>query len=342
MSVPFIHQTDLFRPHMDPDDHWDLATVYALAAAGHIDLKGILIDTPPDTKRDPDVLAVAQMNHITGLSVPCVVGSALPMRSRRDTQAEAPPPDRRGVEFLLSLMRESSSPVVISIAGSCRDVALAANAAPELFERGCAAIYLNAGYGSNEIEDSWELEYNVRLNRAAFAALFDIPCPVYWLPCFEDMRRGSVQEWGTFWRFRQREILNEVSPVLQRYFAFMLGRVEQSGWLGFLRREDVSSILREKHEDFRNMWCTAGFLHAAGRTVTSEGEMVTLEQGRENQVYTFEPIEITCDDSGVTRWRPDTGSTGRYIFHLCSREHYQHAMTSVLKSLLSTLGAGAF
>ena len=24
--VPTLHVTDLFRPHNDPDDHWDLAT----------------------------------------------------------------------------------------------------------------------------------------------------------------------------------------------------------------------------------------------------------------------------------------------------------------------------
>ncbi|MGB2958100.1 MAG: hypothetical protein WBD30_04375 [Bacteroidota bacterium] len=341
MSVSVIHQTDLFRPHMDPDDHWDLATIYALATAGDIDLRGILIDSPPHTKLNPDVMAVAQMNHITGLSVPCAVGSSLPMRSRRETQACAPVSDRSGVEFLLSLMRGSSSPLVINVVGSCRDVALAANSAPELFESKCAAIYLNAGYGSNEIDDSWELEYNVRLDRPAFAALFDVPCPVYWLPCFEDMRRGTVQEWGTFWRFRERDLLQEVTPDLQRYFAFMLGRLEQSGWFGFLHGGDVSSIFRDTYEDFRNMWNTAGFLHVAGRTVSTEGEIVTLGEPGESPVYGFEPIGVTCDDGGVTRWRTETGSTGRYIFHVCSLERYQEAMTRALTSLLSAFGTRA-
>ncbi len=31
--IPLIHETDLFRPHIDPDDHFDLACVYALAHA---------------------------------------------------------------------------------------------------------------------------------------------------------------------------------------------------------------------------------------------------------------------------------------------------------------------
>jgi hypothetical protein len=339
VSIPVIHQTDLFRPYNDPDDHWDLATLYALATTEDFDLKGILIDSPPETRFNPDVMAVAQMNHLAGLSVPCAVGSAIPMRDRRGTAVDVPSSDRGGVEFLLSLMRESPSPVVINLVGSCRDVALAANTAPELFESKCAAIYLNAGYGSRRIEDSWELEYNVRLDRTAFAALFDIPCRVYWLPCFEDLRRGSIQEWGTFWRFREREILQEVAPELQRYFAFMLGRLEQSDWLGFLRYGDVQSILRDTYNESRNMWNTPAFLHAAGKTVSPEGEIVPLDQSGETPVYGFEPIGVSCDDRGVTRWQMEAGSTGRYIFRVCDRDRYQEAMTRALQSLLSKLGA---
>ena len=65
--IPMIHVTDLFRPHDDPDDHWDLASVYALALQGKVDLRGILIDFPkPERANDPDVLAVAQLNYLTG------------------------------------------------------------------------------------------------------------------------------------------------------------------------------------------------------------------------------------------------------------------------------------
>ena len=30
--IPAIHSTDLFHPHGDPDDHYDLATAFAMAA----------------------------------------------------------------------------------------------------------------------------------------------------------------------------------------------------------------------------------------------------------------------------------------------------------------------
>ncbi|WP_158500208.1 hypothetical protein [Sinorhizobium arboris] len=48
MTIRLVHQTDLFRPYSDPDDHWDLACVYALAASGQPELGGVLVDFPTD------------------------------------------------------------------------------------------------------------------------------------------------------------------------------------------------------------------------------------------------------------------------------------------------------
>ena len=61
-----VHQTDLFHPHGDPDDHWDLASVYALAMRGAFDLRGVMLDYPPDHRAgDPATLAMAQLGFIT-------------------------------------------------------------------------------------------------------------------------------------------------------------------------------------------------------------------------------------------------------------------------------------
>jgi hypothetical protein len=82
-GVPLIHVTDLYRPHIDPDDHWDLACVYAMAQRGDVDLRAVVIDYPPVEPKGhaPDLAAVAQMNRITGLSVPVAVGSSHLMKS---------------------------------------------------------------------------------------------------------------------------------------------------------------------------------------------------------------------------------------------------------------------
>jgi hypothetical protein len=40
-SVPVIYCMDLFHPHGDPDDHFDLATLYAMP---ELDIKGVVLD----------------------------------------------------------------------------------------------------------------------------------------------------------------------------------------------------------------------------------------------------------------------------------------------------------
>ena len=363
-AVPMLHVTDLFRPHNDPDDHWDLACVYALVRQGRVDLRAIMVDYPPDPRdNDPDVLGVAQMNYLTGQAVPVVVGSPRPMRSRDDTQREATPWEDGGIRVLLRLLRESPRPVVINVLGSCRDVAVAGNRDPELFAKKCAALYLNAGTGTpdrgtpNAKDRVWEpatkaarLEYNVSLNPAAYAALFDLPCPIYWMPCFEERPDGEqgtpqVMEFGTFYRFLQSDILPHLSPPVKNFFAWMYkhGRAEKAGpppgrdWLRYLLGPNDDALLAYQGALYRNMWCTGGFFHATGLIVTRDGRIIPRAGSGQDAVFTFEPIRVQCADDGVTQWTPDARSQDRFIFRVLDRARYAAAMTAAMKTLLQTL-----
>ena len=40
--VPILYSTDLYHPHDDPDDHFDLLTLFAIP---EFDIRGIVIDT---------------------------------------------------------------------------------------------------------------------------------------------------------------------------------------------------------------------------------------------------------------------------------------------------------
>ena len=134
--TPVIHATDLYHFHCDPDDHWDLATIYSLAYLGDIDLLGILIDYPtkPDLG-DPDAMGVAQMNYMTGKVVPFVVGSPFTMTDRNDIQPQATPAEHQGVNWLLNTLQKSEVPVVINIVGAATNVAVALKKNPELFRK---------------------------------------------------------------------------------------------------------------------------------------------------------------------------------------------------------------
>jgi hypothetical protein len=384
-----LHATDLFRPHNDPDDHWDLACVYALACDNQVDLLGVLVDFPVAGRRnDPDAMAVAQMNYISGQAAPLIVGSPRPVTSRPDKgpqpmlgaglptppeQATGGLPQRfgiisrsrshqgarpeaaeaggRGVRAVLSLLDKSPRPVVINITGCCRDIAIAGETAPDLFARKCARIYVNAGTGSPDKTKASRLEYNVSLDPAAYAALFRLPCPIYWMPCFEEMgtppgaAERPVMRFGAYYRFRHADILPHLSEEAQNYFTFMYrGGQPAKGqpapaanWLQCLLGPKDEAELARQGNLYRSMWCTAGFLHATGRTVTRDGRIVPLAEAKDAAVFTFDPIEVACDESGVTQWRPNAAGSNRYILHVRDVDRYQPAMTAALKTLLMKL-----
>jgi len=331
--VPLVHCTDLFHPHNDPDDHWDLACVYALAHAGWADLKAVVLDYPP-RGGGPDTMAVGQMNAITGLAA-CAVTGAPPGTDATDA-AEAP-----GIRAMLEALRTSPRPVVITVVGHCRDLVLAARAAPDLFREKCRAVYLNAGSGTPDHEKAKRLEYNVGLDPASYAAVFDLPCPVYWMPCFEVVPgQGAgweVMAYGTFWRFRQDAILPHLSPRMQQFFLYMLSRSTDPKWLRFLEAAPDADLVARVGRQHRNMWCTAGFLHLAGRTVTRDGRIVPLAGAGKEAVCTFEPVAVSCDAGGVTTWRPDADARDRFLFHVLDTGRYTEAMTRAMKTLLTTL-----
>jgi hypothetical protein len=347
-----IHATDLFRPHNDPDDHFDLATVFALAAQGRFELLAVMIDHPPEgLAADPDVLAVAQLARITGLAVPVLTGSP-----RRLDPAEAVRPEHRddtaGVRALLRILRDSARPVAISIVGSARDVALAGRLEPSLFARKCAGIYLNSGSGTPDKAKASRLEYNVGLDPASYAAIFGLPCPVYWLPCFEVAPGGGTPfapgEFGTYYRFLQKDVFERLSPRPQNYFAFMLRQGESErefqtegdalrpSWLRTLEGPPDQALLERQGSRFRNMWSTAGFFHAAGLSVGGTGQAAPRD-ATDSPVFTFDPVRVRCGADGVTEWTPDPASRGRYLFHVRDRDRYARAMTAALGDLLSTL-----
>jgi hypothetical protein len=334
-KIPMIHATDLYHIHCDPDDHWDLATIYALGYLGNVDLLGILIDYPSKPELgDPDVMGVAQLNYYTGQMVPSVVGSPYPMANRNDIQPKASNIEHQGINWLLDTLDKSKSPVVINIVGAATNVAVALKKNPVLFKKKCKAIYLNAG-SANSIKDK-KLEYNVKLNPLAYAAIFDAPCPVYWMPCTTRTNIGEIGEYGTYYRFIQKEILPDLPAKLQNFFLFMLGQKKSHEWFKYLNGKPETDLLNQFGDSVRHMWCTAGFLHAAGKKVTSDGEIVLLNSG-ENSVFSFIPVKTSCNDIGYVDWEIENDSPNRYIFHVNDTTNYQKAMTIAMKKLLLQL-----
>ncbi len=105
----------LFHPHDDPDDHFDLATIFAMP---EVDLKGIVLDQGDKQLNRPGAIPVSQMNKITGRNAPTVLGLTEKLKTPTDKALDQRPEFQKGVEFILHTLRNSPSPVMITTVGS--------------------------------------------------------------------------------------------------------------------------------------------------------------------------------------------------------------------------------
>ncbi|MBQ1456131.1 MAG: hypothetical protein IIZ25_09830 [Thermoguttaceae bacterium] len=335
--VPLIlHQTDLFRPHGDPDDHFDLATVFALALRGQAKIAGIVIDSPPPRRvGDPDVAAIAQMNRLCGLCVPAAVGSGPLMSSITDSMPQLDRTDCGAIELILSALRGAPGRLHITCVGSASDIAVAALRDPELFAGRCAAIHLDAGSAHDNPDRPEQLEFNVSLNPIAYASLFSSPAPICWYPCWDTTESWQCGPNGAFYKMSHRVALDGISKRLRNFFTFMLDRTESAKWLAALDADMDDRHWEEILTHNRGMWSTASILRAAGQTVTRDGDIVPEDAIDPNDtLYRMESIEVTCTSDGFTTWKHSEKKTNRQIFHILDLERYPLAMGHAVNTLL--------
>ena len=204
--------------------------------------------------------------------------------------------------------------------GSCIDVALALNAQPERFERNCAAIYLHAGAA----QDDRQLEYNVALAPWAYARVHAAPCPVYWLPCFhrvpdwgkEDMRIGA---WHVLPLCAGGYFAGTSSARAKLFFVYV-HECANPRYLMALEQPVDKAALAQYSAQARNMWCTAGLLHAAGWAVNARGELIPV--GSPQAIYDFMPVKVVCTPEGRTEWSEcEAENAHSYLFTCAMRRH---------------------
>jgi hypothetical protein len=296
--LPVLYSTDLFHPHSDPDDHYDLATLFAM---GEFDVKGVVLDLGKTQKRRLGEPALKQMIEISGRRVPYAIGLGERLRSADDKKLDEPEEFQGGVALILSALKESKEKVTLFTTGSVRDVAAAFNREPALLREKVAAIYFNAGRGPDGNQD----ECNVVYDPVAYARLFESGLPLYWCPCFG--RDG----YGTFFSADQATVVGACTERVQNYFAYCLTK-SNADPLQFL-----DSGPHPLPTGSRSMWCTAPFFHAAGRSVYElpNGEFAALPPpsvaplpsgARPVQAFDFVPARARLADLGTQPAQPPT------------------------------------
>lgn len=326
--VHVIYGTDLFHPHDDPDDHYDLATLFALS---NFEIDAILLDLGDRQRARPGRIPLEQMFRLTGRKAPYAVGLSAPLKSADDQGLDRPAEDQRAIELLLETLRKAPAPVTLITAGSVRDVCAAFNREPELLRNKIDRLYINIGSASDSVE------WNVKLDLHAYLGVMRSGLPVYWCPCIP----VEPNPYSTYWKFQQGQMLEGLPTPVLNFFVYALQRV----------RPDELDPIRAIETDLRpwrqlpglsdrNMWCTASFLDAAGYAVkkTEPGYAPVLNPGEDAvDVFSFVPANVEIDDQGQTRSIQEDPQGRIHIFKTRDHEVYQAAMTDCLRYLLMHL-----
>ena len=287
--VPILYSTDLFHPHADPDDHYDLACLFAMP---EFDVKGVILDLGGTQAKGSGRPAVEQMMKIAGRKAPYAVGLSRPLRSRDDKALDEPDEFQGAVRLIFSVLQKSDRKVTLFTTGSCRDVAVAFNREPKLLREKVEAVYFNIGRGPNESQE----ECNVGYDPAAYLRLFESGLPLSWCPCF------GKDGYETLYTADQTTVVGACTRPVQNYFVYCLSR----------SKDDPIAFLaggpRPLPTGPRAMWCTAPMFHAAGREVYQRGpdDFLALapgaaqKQGLAGKVvaaYRFVPMRASLEES---------------------------------------------
>lgn len=308
-SVPILYSTDLYHPHEDPDDHYDLATLFALP---ELDIRGIVIDMGEKGAGRPGVVPLRQMMHLTGRDVPVATGLRENLLAPDDKALEQPAEAQAGVELIMKALHEATEPVTVFTTGSLRDVAAAYNREPQLMSEKVRRLYINAGHSSGGEE------YNVKLDPHAYVRMLRSGLPVFWVPCF------GADGYESFWKFRQADVLETAPQPVQNFFLYALTQTspqEREPIQALTAPVDAEAAQRIFPKE-RNMWCTGAFLHATGRT---------------NPTFSFKQVKVQLDDAGVTRIVNEGGDLELQTFHIDDAAGYPDAMREALKALIDGL-----
>ena len=334
--VPVIYCTDLFHPHDDPDDHFDIACLYAIQ---EIDIKAVILDQGQKQKKKPGSIPISQLNHITGRNVPHAIGLSDRLKTVSDKGLWQEKEYQDGVELILKILKTSKATVTIISVGSLRDVAAGYNRSPDLFKTKVDRLFIFIGEASKK----GHIEYNVGLDKNAYIRIMNSGLPVYWIPCFDG---GVWQNSGraSYWKASHKDLLGRVSDKVMNYFIYALLRKDEKDPIQYLNkqinRDDKNKVLLMN----RNLWCTAIFAHIAGRRfIHRENEFISIpisaSYNKEQEVkpFRFNEVSVFVDKDANVLYG-DRNRAGKIMqFHVLKDDIYAEVMTSVTAQLLLQL-----
>lgn len=333
--VPVIYCTDLFHPHDDPDDHFDLACMYALT---EFDIKAIILDQGRKQEERPGRIPIGLMNYLTNRAIPCAIGLADPLTHPEDTGEDQGDSYQAGVRQIVSILNTTQHPIIIIAVGSLRDIAAAFNREPKLFQDKVSRLYVFIGEAQGLSK-----EYNAELDIHAYRRIMNAPLPIYWTPCFDG---GMWKNEGnaSFWRAGHDVLLADTSAPVVNFFihAFLHKPSIDPKEILYTRPtfEEKQRVLSEQ----RNLWCCAVFPYIAGRIYVqrSEGYLAIPVAAKKPEdvlisPFSYEPVHLYITEEGKEHYSEHLAPHPIHRFRITDSKRYIEVMTSVTRELLKEL-----
>lgn len=360
--VPVIDVTDLYHPHQDVGDNFDILAACALP---ELDLRAVILDCTepfrqpvakdpgpglfPDARgpREPGFIPVLQLNSIFGRNVPCATIPFARMKSIDDKMLDAPPFQQQGIDLILKTLGKSASPVHIVSFGSARAIAVAYNRDPELFRKKLARLHLCAG-GSSPLAPGY-IEWNVALDPLAIVCLLRTTLPIALYPDAANNARDkgynvfspgfSYDEHNTYWKLPDLRFILQMDPPLRRYLEYAFSR---SSRVDFLRATEADGppldekLLAKEHY----VWETAVWICLSGRKLVKRADgtcriVPAAEVQPTDRVLPNElrPCSVTVRDDGIYEYRETSGPSSFSVYYRGDPRENEAALREALPAL---------
>jgi len=330
--VPVIYCTDLFHPHDDVDDHFDIATLFAVH---ELEIKAVILDQGEKQEKQPGGIPLNQLIHLQNSPVPFEIGLSQPLKNLNDRAISEPKKYQNGVRLILETLRQSDRPVWIITVGSLRDVAAAFNREPDLFRQKVHRLLIFAGDANNIF-----VEHNQGLDPFAYARMMTSKLPLDWVPCFDGgvwKNKGNA----SFFRADHARLLENMPEKLLNFFIYALMKKSESDPVKFLYRKASDAEKDSVIKGLRNLWCAPIFTYPANRKIViRQGRYMALQvddmlpNEKAVKLFDFTPVSIGIDYHGRLSVKEGQGYTTTRRFRILDHTVYARAMTSVTNHLL--------
>ena len=347
--LPLIDVTDLYHPHQDVGDNFDILAAYGLP---ELDLKAVILDSTEKWRcdgrgRDAGFIPVLQLNAIFDREVPCATTPYLAMKSVGDKMLDAPRFQQQGIELIVKTLRESADPVHIVSFGSARGIAAAYNREPELFQKKLARLHLCAG-GSSPPAPNY-IEWNVVLDPLSIVCLLRSDLPIALYPDAANNARDqgygvfspafSYDDHNTYYKLPDLRFISRMHAPLRRYLEYAFS---QSARPDFLRAMEVDGppleeqLLAKEHY----VWETAVWICVSGRKLVKRADgthrMIPAEQLLPTDTVLpndLRPCTVTVRDDGIYEYRETAGPSNFSVYYRGDPRENEAALREALPAL---------